>query len=84
MNFKIFIICLTINTPEDDHSEEILRVIIYDFVSTNLFILIKLESSFFIHIFYYSVNLYGIIMADADHLSSKLTSLLRLAAKHIF
>lgn len=64
MTFKGTLISLTYNTHEYDNEEEILRVIIYQFFSTNLFLLIKLEACFKTSIFYFIMSLFPIIVGD--------------------
>jgi len=74
-NLEIFLIALSLNlkgnllsfyyyTPQDDNYSELLRIIIYDFVSGNLFVLLKLEANFFVNIFYFMLNIFLIISAS--------------------
>lgn len=64
LNLKGIILSILYNTPEDDHSEEILRIIIYNFFSTNLFILVKFESYLINYVFYFLINLITVIIAE--------------------
>jgi len=64
LNLKAILISVLYNTTEDDNNEEIMRVIIYDYFSTNLFILVKLESHMLNYIFYYITNLITVIIAE--------------------
>jgi len=52
------------NTKENDNHEEVMRVIIYDYISTNLFILVKLESHLFNYVFYFMLNLITVVFAE--------------------
>ncbi len=63
MNSKVIIIIYFYNTPIHDNGEEILRVIIYDYISTNLFVLVKLEGGIFVNIFYFTINMCSCITA---------------------
>ncbi len=73
-HFQIFLLCLSLNLKAniisiiynnelDDNYGELLRVIIYDFVSTNLFILVRHEGNIGINIFYFLINFNTIIIA---------------------
>jgi len=64
LNLKALFICYYYNSVSDDSHMELLRVIIYDFVSTNLFILVRHEGNIGINIFYYLLNLATIIIAQ--------------------
>lgn len=64
MNSKVFIICIYYNTTEDDNGEEILRVIIYDYISTNLFVLVKLDGSILVNLFYFFANMTSILVGN--------------------
>jgi len=76
-NIEIFLICLSLNikgnllnfiynTPLDDNYAELVRIIIYDFLSTNLFILIKLEAHILTSLFYFILNIILIIMSSIN------------------
>lgn len=71
MNVKILIICFYFNTETNDNSDELLRIIIYDFVATNLLILVKVDGTLFVHLFYFLMNLFSIfvciIKSKNDH-----------------
>jgi len=56
MNLKGILITYIYNNDENDNHGEILRVIIYNYISTNLFILVKLECKLFIYVFYFIIN----------------------------
>ena len=51
------------NTKTNDNHSEILRIIIYEFVSTNIIILTKIESNFYINVFYFMFNFVSIIVS---------------------
>lgn len=55
--FKAIIVCVYYNNPENDNIEELLRIIIYEFVSTNIYIIVKLEASLYTSLFYFLQNL---------------------------
>jgi len=63
---KGYILCLKFNTVENDNVEELLRIIIYDFFSTNIYLIIKLESNLFTSIFYFLFNFSLIILGYAS------------------
>lgn len=63
-NSKIFIINFYYNTMDNDNSEELLRIIIYDYICTNLFVLVKLECNLGINFFYFFMNLISIIISE--------------------
>lgn len=60
LNFKLYYIILNYTNENDDYYGEILRIVIYSFLSTFLFLLIKLESNIFIYIFYSICNFINI------------------------
>ncbi len=64
LNIKAIITSIFFNTIENDNHEEIMRVIIYDFFSTNLFILVKLDSHILNYVFYYLLNLITVLIAE--------------------
>ena len=70
MNTKVFIICFYYNTLENDNGEEILRVIIYDYISTNLFILVKLEGGIAINLFYFTFNAISVLVGHFHSLTN--------------
>jgi len=59
---KGYILCLMLNTSENDNVEELLRIIIYDFFSTNIYLITKLEANIFISMFYFLFNFSLIIL----------------------
>lgn len=59
---KGFFVCLNYNLPENDKVEELLRIIIYNFVSTNIYLITRLEANIFVSIFYFLLNLAIIIL----------------------
>ena len=67
---KGIIISTFYNNPQNDNSDELLRVIIYEFVSTNIFIITKLEASVITSSFYFSLNLFMIILThNSSHIN---------------
>ena len=70
LNSKVFILNFYFNDEENENSEELLRIIIYDYISTNLFILVKLECNLGIYIFYYFMNLFSIIICELKSLKN--------------
>jgi len=64
MNSKVFFIIFFYSTPENDNGEEILRIIIYDYISTNLFILVKLEGGISVNLFYFFINMFSTLTAN--------------------
>jgi len=62
---KGFVLCLHFNTDKNDNVEELLRIIIYEFVSTNLFLITRLEANIFISLFYFLLNLSIVILGYA-------------------
>ena len=61
---KGFILCFHINDKNNDHPEEMLRIIIYDFISVNLYIITKLEANIFVNLFYLFLNLTLVLIAS--------------------
>jgi len=59
---KGFILCLYFNTHENDNVEELLRIIIYDFISTNIYLITKIEANILISFFYFLLNFSLIIL----------------------
>jgi len=59
---KGFILCLYFNTDENDNVEELLRIIVYDFFSTNIYLITKLEANILISLFYFLLNFSLIIL----------------------
>jgi len=59
---KCFIVCFVYNTAEKDNDQEILRIIIYYFVSMNLLVFLKFEAKIFIYLFYFGINIVMIII----------------------
>lgn len=53
---KGFILLGAYSDPVNDNIEEMLRVIIYHFVSTGIYLITNIESSFFIYFFYFLSN----------------------------
>jgi len=68
LNLKAVTILLNINNEGiDDISrdiEELLRLIIYDFITSNLLLLVKLEGNFLTHLFYLLMNLLTITLCQ--------------------
>jgi len=54
---KGFILLGNYHDPKDDNIEEMLRIIIYHFVSTGIFLITNIESNFFIYLFYFLLNI---------------------------
>lgn len=63
LNLKANLISFVYNDSTNDNHGEILRVIIYDFVSTNIFIIVRHEGNIGTNIFYFLINLVTIINA---------------------
>lgn len=61
---KGFILIFIISTPDNDHVEELLRIIIYDFFSTNIYMITILEANLKLSIFYFLLNLSVIILGS--------------------
>jgi len=59
---KGYILCLYLNTVENDNVEEFLRKIIYDFFATNIYLITKLEANIYVSIFYFLLNFSLIIL----------------------
>jgi len=64
MLVKGFILCLFFNTEQNDNVEEMLRIIIYDFISINIFLVTRLEANIFVSCFYFSLNLSLVIIGS--------------------
>jgi len=62
MVVKGFILCLSFNTEQNDNVEEMLRIIIYDFVSTNIYLVTRMEANIFVTCCYFLLNLSLVIM----------------------
>jgi len=63
-NIKANLLNYYYNSALEDNYAELVRVIIYDFVSVNLFVLLKLEANIFVNILFFSLNLYLIITSS--------------------
>ncbi len=61
---KGFILCFAFNTEQNDNVEEMLRIIIYDFFSTNIYLVTRLEANIFVSCFYFSLNLSLVIIGS--------------------
>ncbi len=64
LNIKGNLLNFYYNTPDEDNHSELLRVIIYDFVSSNLFSLLKLEANIFVNSFFFTLNMFLIITSS--------------------
>ena len=64
LSLKSFLVCLIYFSKDNDNEMELIRIIIYYFVSTNIFIFLKFEANIFIYIFYFLINLFMIIIAS--------------------
>lgn len=71
LNFltKSFFVCYYYRIPGEDHFDELVRIIIYDFISVNIFIITKLEGDIKTSLFYFIVN--SIIIAISHKHSLK-------------
>jgi len=63
LTLKCFIINFCYNTDTNDNESENLRIIIYHFVSTNLFLILKFEANIFNFIFYFNTSIIMIIIS---------------------
>jgi len=59
---KGFILCFAFNTEQNDNVEEMLRIIIYDFFSTNIYLVTRLEANIFVSCFYFLINLSLVVL----------------------
>lgn len=57
LTLKGLLVCLKYNNDSTDNYAELLRIIIYDFVSTNIYLLTKLESDIRISLYYFLQSL---------------------------
>lgn len=64
LNIKVFIICFVYINENNDNSEELIRVIIYQFVSTNMYLIVKLEASIKLTLFYFAKDFIFVILAQ--------------------
>jgi len=62
MVVKGLILCFSYKNEQNDYVEEMLRIIIYDFVSTNIYLITRLEANIFVSCFYFLLNLSLIIL----------------------
>ena len=60
---KALIICVCYNSPENDHHQEIVRIIIYHFVAISIYIVTSLESNIYVYFFYFLQNIFIIIIS---------------------
>lgn len=71
LNVKGNLLNFYYNNSENDNYAELLRIIIYDFVSGNLFVLLKLEANFFVNMTHFLLNFFLIITstlyANSNH-----------------
>jgi hypothetical protein len=44
------------NTEENDNVEEMVRIIIYDFISTNIYLIMRFEANVLVYFFYFGLN----------------------------
>lgn len=61
---KGFIILGYYHNTQDDNIEEMLRVIIYHFVSTGIFLITNIESNILVYLFYFILNISLIITCE--------------------
>lgn len=61
---KCLIVNLTYNTPENDNEAELIRIIIYYFVSVNLFIFFKFHDNIMIYLSYFLINIILIVISE--------------------
>ena len=64
LNLKSLLISLYFNNSNNDNYEEVIRIIIYEFVSTHIFILLKLDSNLLVSLSYFFMNLFTILIAE--------------------
>lgn len=64
LNLKIVLLAVIFTTEEKDNSEELIRVIIYQFVSTNMYLIVKLEANIKITLFYFAKDFLCILIAQ--------------------
>jgi hypothetical protein len=64
LNFKANLVSIYYTNEIDERYGELIRVIIYDFVSTNLFTIIIDEGNLITHVFYFFYNLISILIAQ--------------------
>ena len=62
-NFSGIIANLYFNTPQNDNYEQILRVMMYGFLSINFVVLVKLEANIFVCFFHSLLNLLSILIS---------------------
>lgn len=53
---KAFLVCIYYNNEYYDNSHELLRIIIYEFITSNILLLINVESNLFISFFFFILN----------------------------
>jgi len=63
LSIKCFIVNFYHNTPQNDNEPENLRIIIYYFVSTNLFLCLKFPANCFFYLFYFGITVIMIIIS---------------------
>jgi len=61
MNLKINLLCFVFNDEKNDNYNEIIRVIIYDFISANLFLMLKIEANIYISLGFNAMNIFSCI-----------------------
>ncbi len=62
MVVKGLILCFSYKNEQNDYVEEMLRIIIYDFVSTNIYLITRLEANIFVSCFYFLINLSLVVL----------------------
>lgn len=68
---KGYFLCLMFNTIENDNVEELLRIIIYNFFSTNIFLITKLEANIFVSSFYFLLNFSLIVIGSVNSIINR-------------
>jgi len=63
LSAKCIIVCLIYNTPSNDNEGELLRIIIYQSLMINIFIITSLEANIFLTLFYMLINFITITMS---------------------
>ncbi len=63
LSLKLIIISVYYNTQNNDNEMELLRIIIYQSLSTNIYMITKLEANIFISLFYMFFNFTNIIIS---------------------
>jgi len=67
---KVYYVVFIMENKKEEHSAEILRCLFYSFLSTYLYVLMKIENCFYTYVFYMTTHLLAAYLSEANSDSS--------------